>query len=242
MKFKILTFSFLLFIFSSCATKYVTPGGDVKISSLVEEDISKVLSNKPSAEFPVIIAVARIQAPKYTNYRYSRNSEPVNGNFSMILTREPDEEIQIQEIGKLNGIKQISTFNRLLLPNNYNSIKDLRLAAAKMKAQMLLVYTFDTEFVINAKNYGPQNLFALGYLKNKEVKVRTTSSAALFDVQTEYLYGLAEATEEVNKKSNIWKENQDVDNLRIESEKRSFEKLSKEIAKMWDGIYQEYNK
>ena len=243
MKIKILILSPIFFLITSCATKYVTPGGDVKISALADEDISKVLSNKPSAEFPVTIAVARIQAPKYTNNRYSyRNSEPANGNFSMILTREQDEEKQIQKIAKLKGIKQISPFNRLLLPYNYNSIKDLRLAAAKMKAQMLLVYTFDTEFTIDAKNYGPQNVFALGYLKNKDVKVRTTSSVALFDVQTEYLYGLAEATEEVEKKSNIWKENQDVDNLRMESEKKSFEKLAMEIEKMWDGIYSEYKR
>lgn len=243
MKNKILILGLLFIILSSCSAKYVTPGGDVKISSLADEDISKILSNKPSAEFPVTIAVARIQAPKYSNYRYSyRNAEPTNSNFSMVLTREPDEEKNIQEIAKLKGIKQISPFNRLLLPYNYNSIKDLRLAAAKMKAQILLVYTFDTEFEIDAKNYGPQNVFALGYLKNKEVKVRTTSSAALFDVQTEYLYGLAEATEEVEKKSNIWKQNQDVDKLRLDSEKKSFEKLVKDIEKMWEGIYQEYNK
>src|SRR5690606_5160404 len=71
MKIKILILSSILFLISSCATKYVTPGGDVKISALADEDISKVLSNKPSAEFPVTIAVARIQAPKYTNNRYS---------------------------------------------------------------------------------------------------------------------------------------------------------------------------
>ncbi len=236
MKIKILISVFLSVILSSCATKYVTPGGDVKISALADEDISKVLSNKPTAEFPVTIAVARIQAPEYSNYKYpNREFKTTTGNFSMILTREYDEEKQIQEIGKLKGIKQISPFNRLLLPYNYNSIKDLRLAAAKMKAQMLLVYTFDTEFIIDAKNYGPQNIFALGYLKNKQVKVRTTSSAALFDVQTEYLYGLAEATEEVEKKSNIWKEKQDVDQLRIESEKNhliNYPKKSKKCGKV----------
>lgn len=243
MKIKILALGFLFLLFNSCSTKYVTPGGDVKISALADEDITKILSNKPSAEFPVSIAVARIQAPKYSNNKYpNQEAKTATGNFSMVLTREYDEEKQLQEIGKLKGIKQISPFNRLLLPYNYNSIKDLRLAAAKMKAQMLLVYTFDTEFIVDAKNFGPQNVFALGYLKNKEVKVRTTSSAALFDVQTEYLYGLAEATEEVEKRSNVWKQSQDVDQLRIESEKKSFEKLSKEIEQMWDGIYQEYNK
>ncbi len=242
MKLKILSLSLLLAIFSSCSTKYVTPGDDVNISQLADEDIAKILSNKPTSEFPVSIAVARIQAPTYTNYNNPRDKSYGNGNFTMILTREADEEKQIQEIAKLKGIKQMSPFNRLLLPYNYSSIKDLRLAAAKMKAQMLLVYTFDTEFSVDAKNYGPQNAFTLGYLKNKDVKVRTTSSAALFDVQTEYLYGLAEATEEVQKNSNIWKQSQDVDNLRVESEKKSFEKLSKEIGKMWEDVYQEYHK
>ena len=243
MKVKLLALSLIFTILSSCATKYVTPGGDVKISALADEDISKALSNKPSAEFPVTIAVARIQAPKYTNNRYSyRNSEPTNGNFSMILTREVDEEKQIQEIGKLKGIKQISPFNRLLLPYNYNSIKDLRLAAAKMKAQMLLVYTFDTEFSIDAKNYGPQNVFSLGYLKNKNVKVRTTASAALFDVQTEYLYGIAEASAEQTKTSNAWKKQDEVDNLRIETEKESFKKLTSQIKEMWNGVVEEYKK
>ena len=242
MKTTISTLFLIVFLLNSCATKYTTPGSEVKISALADEDIAKVLTNKPSAEFPVKIAVARIQAPNYSNFLYNRRQEVPNGNFSMILTREPNEENTIKELAKLKGIKQISPFNRLLLPYNYQTIKDLRLAAAKMKAQMLLVYTFDTEFSVDAKNYGPQNVFALGYLKNKELKVRTTSSVALFDVQTEYLYGLAEATAEKTKKSNIWKENQEVDNLRIESEKESFENLSKEIEKMWKEVYDEYNK
>lgn len=242
MKTKTLIFSFLVLLLNSCATKYTTPGSDVKISALADEDVSKILTNKPSAEFPVNIAVARIQAPNYSNYLYNRRESVPNGNFSMVLTREPNEEKQINELAKLKGIKQIAPFNRLLLPYNYQTIKDLRLAAAKMKAQMLLVYTFDTEFSIDAKNYGPQNVFALGYLKNKEVEVRTTSSAALFDVQTEYLYGLSEATAEKTKKSNIWKENQEVDNLRIEAEKESFSNLAKEIEKMWNEVYNEYQK
>ncbi len=231
---------FISLFLMSCATEYVTPGGDVKISNLAEEDISKILSNKPTAEFPVSIAIARIQAPNYSNYRYPPTAGN-NGNFSMILTRNSEEEKSIEPLSQLEGIKQISPFNRLLLPYNYNSIKDLRLAAAKMKAQMLLVYTFDTEFTIDTKNYGPQNVFSLGYLNNKEVKVRTTASAALFDVQTEYLYGLAEATAEKNKKSNAWKKQDEVDDLRVETENESFKKLVSKIDEMWVGIYKEYH-
>ena len=68
----------------------------------------------------------------------------------------------------------------------------------------------------------------------------TTASVALFDVQTEYLYGLAEATADEHKKSNAWKKEDDVDNLRITTERKAFEKLMGEIEKMWGGVVQEY--
>jgi hypothetical protein len=243
MKLTTLLLAIVMAVASSCSPKYVTPGSSVKISELAEEDISKLLSNKPASEFPVNIAIARVQHQQYTNYRYKSNlySQP-QGNFSLILTRDAEEDEAFQKLSELSGVKQASPFNRLLLPYSYKSIKDLRLAAAKMKAQMLLVYTFDTEFVIDTKNYGPQNVFSLGYLKNKDVKVVTTASVAIFDVQTEYLYGLAEATANENKRSNAWKKQDEVDNLRIETERKAFNKLMGEIEEMWAGVVKEYSK
>jgi hypothetical protein len=243
MKLTAIILAVVMTIASSCSLKYVTPGTSVKISELADEDISKLLSNKPASAFPVNIAIARVQQKGYTNYRYRNDlySQP-EGNFSMILTRDAEEDKAFERLSELNGVDQAAPFNRLLLPYNYKSIKDLRLAAAKMKAGMLLVYTFDTEFIIDTKNYGPQNVFSLGYLKNKDVRVVTTASVALFDVQTEYLYGLAEATANESKKSNAWKKQDEVDNLRIDTEKKAFDKLVGEIEKMWGGVMQEYGK
>ena len=91
---KIITLNLIiLLVFSACSTKYVTPGADVKISALADEDVAKVLSNKPTSEFPVSIAVARIQSPNYGNQNRHQN---LNGNFSMILTREQFEEDKLQ--------------------------------------------------------------------------------------------------------------------------------------------------
>ena len=71
-------------IITSCG-HYVTPGGAVQISELADEDISKLLSNKPASEFPVNIAVARIQHPQYTSHKYQDNQyTEQQGNFSMI--------------------------------------------------------------------------------------------------------------------------------------------------------------
>jgi hypothetical protein len=230
---------------NSCSLKYVTPGSDVKISTLADEDISKLLANKPTSDFPVNIAIARIQHPQYTSYSYHRSHAEFDTrgqNFSLILTRDAGEDEGLKKLNEMSGVRQAAPFNRLLLPYNYKSIKDLRLAAAKMKANMLLVYTFDTEFKIGTKNYGAQNIFSLGYLKNKEVKVVTTASMALFDVQTEYLYGLAEATENENKRANAWKKQDEVDNLRLSTERKAFEKLIGEIQTMWPGVVKEYGK
>lgn len=244
MKRIVLFSAMLMALATSCSLKYVTPGSDVKISTLADEDISKLLSNKPTSDFPVNIAIARVQHSNYTSYSYENKemkTEP-GQKFSLILTRDAGEDEAFKKLSELNGVKQAAPFNRLLLPYNYKSIKDLRLAAAKMKANMLLVYTFDTEFKIGTRNYGPQNVFSLGYLKNKDVKVVTTASMALFDVQTEYLYGLAEATADENKKSNAWKKQEEVDNLRTATEKKAFEKLVGEIEQMWPGVVKEYSK
>lgn len=240
---KLVVILIVLVFFQSCATKYTTPGSSVKISELADEDISKLLSNKPTAQFPATIAIARIQSPRYTNWRYQNAQyHSPNGNFSLVLTRNSVEEDAFEKLSELNGIKQASPFNRLLLPYNYKSIKDLRLAAAKMKAGLLLVYTFDTEFKVDTKNYGPQNVFTLGYLKNKEVKVITTASVAIFDVQTEYLYGLAEATSSDSKRSNAWKKQDEVDALRLKTEAEAFNKLTEEIESLWAEIISEYGK
>lgn len=235
----------IIILSTSCSLKYVTPGSDVKISTLADEDISKLLSNKPTSDFPVNIAIARIQHPLYTSYSYHRvhgSPNTSDQNFSLILTRDAGEDEGLKKLNEMSGVRQAAPFNRLLLPYNYKSIKDLRLAAAKMKANMLLVYTFDTEFKIGTKNYGAQNIFSLGYLRNKEVKVVTTASMALFDVQTEYLYGLAEATENENKSANAWKKQDEVDNLRLSTERKAFEKLIGEIQIMWPGVVKEYSK
>lgn len=222
-------------------SKYVTPGDSVNISALADESISDVLANEPTAEFPVNVAIARIQSPNYTNWRYqqAQYNQP-SGNFSMVLTRIPEEDQAFEKMKEWEGIENASPFNRLLLPYNYQSIEDLRLAAAKMKAEILLVYTFDTNFKIDTKNYGPQNVFALGYLKNKNVQVTTTASAALFDVQTEYLYGLAETTAHAEKKSNAWKKQDEVDALRLQTEKESFTELVSDLETLWQELLNEY--
>src|SRR5688572_23368068 len=87
---------------SSCAVKYVTPGSDVKISTLADEDISRLLSNKPSSEFPANIAIARVQHPEYTSHSYRREHRTKfqGQSFSLILTRDAGEDSAFKKLNE----------------------------------------------------------------------------------------------------------------------------------------------
>ncbi|MFB2802484.1 hypothetical protein [Shewanella seohaensis] len=69
----------------------------------------------------------------------------------------------------------------------------------------------------------------------------TTVSAALFDVRTEYLYGLAESTAKESRNASVWSTSDAVDDLRRVTEKQAFLQLIPEIEKTWAGVIAEYS-
>lgn len=80
------------------------------------------------------------------------------------------------------------------------------------------------------------NVVALGFLPNKEVEVTTTASAAIFDVRTEFLYGLAEASARDSEYASVWGSGDAVDDLRLATEREAFKALVPEIEKTWVRI------
>ncbi len=237
MKFlKIVSFV-ILYLLSGCAT-YTTPGGSVPISELADGDINELLLKQPAASFPVNLAVTRIQAAGYRSHRLSSYGQ---GRYSIVTTREVESEEDFMHLASLPGIKAVAPLNRILLPVDLESLKSLREASARLKADLLLVYTFDTSFHVGEQKLAPLNVITLGFLNNKKVSVTTTASAAIFDVRTEYLYGLAEATVSQKDNASIWSTSDVVDDLRVKTENEAFDKLIPEIEKTWTGIVEQYS-
>lgn len=228
----------VLLLVTGCAS-YTTPGGSVQISQLADADINELLAKQPAASFPVNIAIVRIQAPQYYSYGVSSFG---NGRYSVVTTRQVESDADFERLGNLQHVAGIAPLNKILLPENLDSIKSLREAAARLKTDILIIYTFDTSFHIGGQSYAPLNVISLGFLKNKQVTVTTTVSAAFFDVRTEYLYGLSEATAEQSRNSSMWSTSADVDDMRISTEKEGFKKLIPEIEKTWSGIIKHYAK
>ncbi|KZW98142.1 hypothetical protein JL49_25230 [Pseudoalteromonas luteoviolacea] len=223
-------------ILSGCAS-YTTPGGGVQLSNLADSDINDLMSKEPAATFPVNIAVARIQAPGYQSYKINSFG---TGRYSVVTTREVESNKDFEKLAKLPLVNGIAPLNRILLPTNLDTVKSLREASARLKTDVLLIYTFDTSFHAGEQKFAPLNVISLGFLKNKEVSVTTTVSAAFFDVRTEYLYGLSEATARESKSASVWSTSDAVDDMRVTTEKAAFQKLLPEIEKTWSGIVDQY--
>lgn len=226
----------MLLVLGGCAS-YTTPGGGVQLSALADADINELMSRKPAANFPANISVARVQAPGYQSYTVDSFG---SGRYSVVTTREVESEDDFKKLSRLPMVAGIAPLNRILLPANLDSIKSLREASARLKADVLLIYTFDTSFHAGEQRFAPLNTIALGFLKNKKVTVTTTVSAAFFDVRTEYLYGLSEATVKESRQSSVWSTSAAVDDLRVVTEKAAFQQLVPEIENTWAEIAAQY--
>ncbi len=227
------------FLVSGCAT-YQTPGAGINVGNLskADEDIAEVMKREPASPFPARIAMARVQSTGY----YSRNNNQCYGKgaFCILTARDIETEQDFERLGRLPMISGIAAMSRILLPEKLDSIKDLRLAAANLKTDLLLVYSVDTHFRVESTDIGPLALISLGFLPNKKATVSTTASAALFDVRTGFVYGIAESTAIEKQRATTWSSEGAIESSRLKTEAQSFQQLLGEFEKLWKGVIEQY--
>ncbi|MGC4030511.1 MAG: hypothetical protein QM754_02015 [Tepidisphaeraceae bacterium] len=238
---KTIRFAGLLFAFAAigCGTHYTVPGGPAQLSNRADTDpnIRSAYDSKPLANFPAMISVVRLQSPDYR----SRTSMAYYGGgpFSIVTTRDVETDADFERISNWAGIAGVAPINRMLLSSEQPSEESLRRAAARTHSDMVLMYTFDTQFYV--KDFaGPVTVFTLGLSPNMRAYVTTTASAMLVDTRTGYIYGGAEATAKSDQLANGWTSDDAVDDTRLRTEKESFGKLLGELEKTWAGVLKQY--
>ena len=237
----------LLFLLSSgCASHYTTPGRGANLRDLTfaapparqqgEPSIVAAMGTQPLARFPTGVAVVRIQAP---GYRSATAQGWGAGRYSIVTTRDIESAADLERLTKLPMVSGIGPINRLLLPTHLESDRELREAAARMHADVLLVYTLDTTFLVEDKA-APLSVATLGLSPNQQAKVVCTASALLLDTRNGYLYGVAEATEKQDQFTSAWTRAAAVDQARRRTEAMAFAKLVGELEKAWAGVVTTY--
>lgn len=223
-------------LLSGCMQTYQTPGTRANLAELAPMNIKDGFLSEPSNPFPANIVAIRVQDGNYTNYNLGKYGGVVaRGRYSVVPTREVEEEKALEQIQSLPKVNQIISLNRLLLPDQLNSLDQLRESASKLKGDLILLYTFDTVFFDEDKARVLTTI-TLGFSPNKRIHATTTASALLIDTRTGYIYSAYESTASDKKLSSAWGTRELADKVRLETEKEAFSKLADEFVKTWGNI------
>jgi hypothetical protein len=178
----------------------------------------------------------RVQAPRYRNYHTEREGGVFGeGRYSVVTVREVEEDADVQRLAALPQVGGLINLSTLLLPRTLQSDRELREAAARLKADMLLLYTFETTFHESDASK-TLTLVTLGISPTRRVTVRVAASALLLDTRTGFIYAALEANEKRQPLTNVWHSQDTADRARRDAEKAAFKGLVSEFEKAWPKV------
>ena len=230
-------------LLGGCGAHYVTPGGSVSMAQIAgigeqfDGDISKHFETRPAAAFPAHIAVVRVQDSGYYSRSYHGHS---GGRYTIVTTRDIESDEAFERLQKMPDVNGVAPIGRMLVPVNANTIKDLRIPAAQLHADMVLVYSVDTSLYVDGKQLGPLTLISLGLVPNKKAHVTATVAGMLVDVRTGYIYGTTESTDTQSQIATVWDTEAAIESSRKKAEKNAFEGFVGEFEELWGGVVDVY--
>ncbi len=233
-------------ILAGGCTQYRVPGAAADFAALgitreeqaaiTDAPIRDEFAKRPAANFPAVIAAAHVQGLGYE--RFNDNAWATSG-YTVIGVREAELETDTERLAALPMVRGIMSLNRFVLQRTGRDEASLRAAAARVQADMLLLYTFDTRFGVTT-TVPALGVITLGLFPNDEARVTCTASAALIDTRTGYIYTLAEATAQDQQIANAWTNRDAVDQTRRRAEATAFGLLVTELERAWHAVVTEY--
>jgi hypothetical protein len=231
---------------SGCFSKYATPGPAARMElfgvtqdvrdSKTDPVVRQATLKQPLATFPAGLAMARVQASGYRNHCVSSYGA---GQYSVVTTKDIETDKDFARIRALPQVRSLSPVSRLILSPTLESDLELRRAAASLGADILLVYTFDTQYR-NDDWAPPLALISLGVFPTEKTKVTTDATAVLLDVRNGFVYGAVESTSKSSRINNFWTDEEAADSARKEAEREAFDGLLANLETAWGEVVQTF--
>lgn len=226
---------------AGCST-YIPPGAKADLQAFAPPSIQEGFAAKPTSPFPASIAAVRVQAATYSNYYIRQNGGQYgSGRYSVITTREVEDQAQFDRVTSLPQVSGLVALNRMLLPAHLEGDREIREAAARLQADLVFLYTFDTAF-FDTDAARPLTVITLGLSPTRKITAVTTVSALLLDTRTGYIYSAYEVTEREATISTSWGSSDTADEARRKTERRAFGKLVDELVASWPKLLQRHEK
>lgn len=232
-----------------CAS-YTTPGvasdfatiNSTPLTASDDPDINTLMSIKPAAQFPAQVVIARLQAGGYYSHSTDNGYRQQYRDFTVITADGLLNTDHIQKIRAWPQLAQTAKLNRLLLPQNAQNLADLRKSAARLRADMLLLYTLETRFKVENKTVSPLTTLSLGFFNSKNAQVQSSAAAMLVDVRTGFIYGLAEGHAKQEELTNYWNSADELDKQRLKAEQAAVDALIADLGTTWQNVVQQHQR
>lgn len=228
--------SWIILLLGGCGTTYIPPGAKANLQAFAPTGIQDAFAAVPTNPFPASIALVRVQGPSYHNYYLSQQGGAVPGaRYTVVTAREIEEERHLERLRQLDQVAGIVALNRMLLPPDLNSEQQIREAAARLQADLIILYTFDTVF-FDHDRATTLSVITLGLAPTRKITATTTVSALLLDTRTGYVYSAYEASHRESVTSTSWASGDAADSTRRNTEKVAFDAIVEQFVQSWPTL------
>jgi hypothetical protein len=227
------------FALTGCQT-YVAPGApaDLRALGFVQPggsdpgSINNALVPKQRATVSTLLAIARVQAAGFSTYT---GGSTTKGPVSLVTQIDSEDPADVAKLSKLYGVRGTLGLNKLVLPDTVSSEADLRKAAAETGADVLIVYTIDTQFFVPQRvEYG--QAVKLPLVTDPAANVQSTASGILVDVRSGRILGQAQGAGRAFINAGSADGGNVIDRSRRNAEKAAFAAMTDEVAQRWTLI------
>ncbi|WP_028079781.1 hypothetical protein [Solimonas soli] len=215
-------------LLGACASGYRTPGAAFRFD---DGPAAGATAGGALLDFPAHLALVRVQAAGYRSFSAQAYGK---GRFGVLAPAA--DATALSAIGHWSGVADVTTLDADALPPTFDSIEDLRFAAAKLGADVLLVYSIGTTFEIDGKAVPAQSLLKPGAPPAAPARLRAEASGQFIDVRSGLVNGAASGTASVDDLAASWSSAAALDARRLDAEHAAFQTLLADAQQRWTAI------
>lgn len=216
----------LAFLLTGCMLPYSRPEVAADFAAMglrppeSAEEIAVAGARRPAANLPATLAAFHVQA-------YVANDRALE---------YPDD---VNHLASMRGIGSVVPLSGVVPRGQDFGLDCLRSAGARVHADLVLVYTFETDTTPDT-TIPLLGTFTLGIFPNEITRATSTGSAALIDARTGYLYGLTQATSKQYRITNAWNVRAVREKSADDARNRACKDLVAQVEELWEGVLARY--
>lgn len=216
-----------LSLLSACAA-YQAPGRAVELERLFSGE-PETPPDGARIKQPAVIAYVRVQEPQYESMTIRDGSgRHGTGLYSVLAGGELQESSHLGRLSGSSGIAAVTELPASELPRGLSGAAELLGAARRKGADLLLVYTVNTNFY--EVESGEQLLVITpGMEPHHTIRISSKITAELRDVTSGARRGTLQATSELLQRGLAWQTASAIDSARLENERDALRRVGAEL-------------